>query len=233
MSQKSSSAPLTPQPHRKKLSEMPKATPEPIVCKVADDLEPLLCPIDTVVPDPDNAREHGEGDLPVLAGSLERFGQLKPIVAQIRGVKSKPMVRAGNGTLEAARSLGWTHIACVKQKMTKKEARAFAILDNRTAELSAWDEKALQAAVKSFSEAEAQSLGFDPDDLGAILEPLGGSGWAGPKTDPSLDGASHVTEAAIATAEADMGTRFSGGEDPEALLDVCCPSCGENFKVKA
>ncbi len=37
-------------------------------------------PIDSVSPDPANARKHGQRNLDAIVGSLRRFGQQKPIV---------------------------------------------------------------------------------------------------------------------------------------------------------
>lgn len=52
-------------------------------------------PIDSVRPDPRNARRHGPPNLAAIRASLEAFGQQKPIVVDAEGI-----VRAGNGTLE-------------------------------------------------------------------------------------------------------------------------------------
>lgn len=57
--------------------------------------------------DPSNARKHSVKNLDAIKGSLAKFGQQKPIVI------SNGVVVAGNGTLEAARSLGWESIRAV------------------------------------------------------------------------------------------------------------------------
>ncbi len=91
-------------------------------------------PIISLVPDPNNARGHERG-IPELAASLTAFGQRKPVV-----VWGDNVAIAGNGLLEAATSLGWTHIAIsrVPSDWDYDKARAFALADNRTAELSEW-----------------------------------------------------------------------------------------------
>jgi len=89
--------------------------------------------------DPKNARKHSARNLEAIAASLNKFGQRKPIVVH-RGV-----VLAGNGTLEAAKSLGWTEIdvAEVPDDWDNDTAKAYALADNRTAELAEWDESEL------------------------------------------------------------------------------------------
>ena len=94
--------------------------------------------IDSVHVDPANVRRHPERNLDAIKASLARFGQQKPIVVDANGV-----VRAGNGTLEAAKSLGWTKIAIVRTDLANSEATAFSIADNRTAELAEWDDSGL------------------------------------------------------------------------------------------
>lgn len=60
--------------------------------------------------DPANVRKHNEKNLDAIKASLTRFGQQKPIVIDKSGV-----VRAGNGTLAAAKALGWAEIDCVER----------------------------------------------------------------------------------------------------------------------
>ena len=84
--------------------------------------------------DPRNARRHPERNLESIQASLNRFGQQKPIVVDADGV-----IVAGNGTFAAAKALGWKSIDVVRTKLRGPEARAFAIADNRTAELAEWD----------------------------------------------------------------------------------------------
>src|SRR5512142_1993886 len=92
------------------------------------DLLPLAAPIAELKPHPRNARHHGELSYDGIKASLAEFGQQKPIVALRDGT-----VVAGNGTLEAARRLGWKRLAVVRFADAKK-AGAYALADNRAAE---------------------------------------------------------------------------------------------------
>lgn len=69
-------------------------------------------PIDQIVLDPANLRIHGEKSIAAIAASLARFGQQKPVV-----VDSKGVVIAGNGLLQAAKSLGWNSIAAIESTL--------------------------------------------------------------------------------------------------------------------
>jgi site-specific DNA-methyltransferase (adenine-specific) len=113
-----------------------------------------------LVSDPDNARKHDDKNLEAIKGSLTQFGQRKPIV--IQGSK----VIAGNGTLEAARQLGWDEIEVVRvpEDWTAEQAKAFAIADNRTAELAEWIPEILESQLLDLQDYgfEIQTLGFEP-----------------------------------------------------------------------
>ncbi len=113
--------------------------------------------IETLHPDPANARRHPDRNLDAIKSSLARFGQQKPIVIDANNV-----VRAGNGTLTAAKTLGWTHLNIVRTELASVEATAFAIADNRTAELAEWDAEILAAAL---ADPSIGDLGFDAEEL--------------------------------------------------------------------
>lgn len=79
------------------------------------------------------------------------------------------IVIAGNGTLEAAKKLGWSEIvvAYVPSDWTFEHARAYALVDNRTAELAEWDADKLAMQL-----IELDSVGWELDDVGfEKLEP--------------------------------------------------------------
>lgn len=117
--------------------------------------------ISALVPDPANMRTHGEKNLESIKGSLKRFGQQKPIVVGKDGV-----VIAGNGTLAAARSLGWKVIRIVRTDLEGTDRTAFAIADNRTAELAEWsDDLAETLGALDLAGFDISDIGFDAEDM--------------------------------------------------------------------
>lgn len=142
-----------------------------------DALQAILRPLGDLTPDPKNARKHGDRSVAALKDSLLGFGQRKPIVAQ--RVDGKLVVRAGNGTLEAARALGWTHLAVLAFDDDDRTAQAFALADNRTAELSEWDEEILGDLLRDLEGAGGvPAVGFSPDEIRELTGP------AAPQADP-------------------------------------------------
>lgn len=128
---------------------------------IVEALLPLAVAIDSLTPDPHNARRHPSASIDAIAASLLRFGQRKPIVVQKDGL----VVRAGNGLLEAARGLKWTHVAALVVDESDADATAFGLIDNRVPELSLWDMGALDVALAETNGA-LDVFGFD--DLSAI-----------------------------------------------------------------
>ena len=125
----------------------------------------MLVPIDSLIPDPSNARKHSKKNLAAIKGSLARFGQQKPLV-----ISKDKVVIAGNGTLFAAKELGWDKIEVIESKLTGAEITAFAIADNRTAELAEWDFDVLPGLLKSLkTEFDLGEIGFDSNDLAGLI----------------------------------------------------------------
>ena len=161
---------------------------------IADSLRSLAVPVDQLHADPANVRMHGDRNLAAITASLARFGQMKPIVVQRHGM----VVRAGNGTLLAARKLGWTHLAANVVDMTDTEATAYAIADNRTAELAEWNNEDLLAqldALRSDDEQLFAATGFDQDDLARMMEELGKGMPADAVEDPGPEAPPEVATA--------------------------------------
>jgi len=130
--------------------------------------------VDSLQPDPDNARIHGRDNLKAITASLERFGQVRPLIVSADGV-----VVAGDGTLAAMMLLGWTDAMVIRLPWTDREqCRAYAIADNRSAELASWDSTILGDQVEQMT-----ANGIPMDDLGFGFvvkpEPSAGGGSGG------------------------------------------------------
>lgn len=115
-----------------------------------------LVAIDSVRQDPANARAHSDESIAAIMASLNRFRQQKPVV-----VDSKGIIRAGNGTWLAAKKLGWKKILIIRSKLKGEDLTAYAIADNRTAEMAQWDFKTLEAQLAGMGDAAKRAAGFD------------------------------------------------------------------------
>jgi site-specific DNA-methyltransferase (adenine-specific) len=137
---------------------------------IQKDLLQLACPISQLNLLPGNPRR---GDVDAVKASLERFGQRKPIVVR----KSDRVVIAGNHTLQAAQALGWTEIAVVWVDDDDAMSKAFALADNRTAELGDYDEEALAALIGEVGALDPELLeatGWDSKSVSDLLDGMQG-----------------------------------------------------------
>ena len=120
--------------------------------------------IETLSQDINNVRHHDKRNVDTIKASLERFGQQKPIVVDGHGT-----VVAGNGTLGAATLLGWSEINVVRTELTGAEAVAFAVADNRTAELAEWDAESLASVLDPLDEPLREAAGFNEEEVQELL----------------------------------------------------------------
>ena len=115
-------------------------------------------PVEKLTFDPQNARKHSDENLSAIASSLKEFGQRKPIV-----VTEGNVIVAGNGTVEAALLVGLTDVDVVRvpKSWSADQVKAFALADNRSAELAEWNPEVLSAQL-----LELEQAGFDIEALG-------------------------------------------------------------------
>lgn len=201
--------------------------------KIAEELGHLRVPISELSLDPRNARRHRDKSITAIKASLKRFGQKKPVVALFNGT-----VIAGNGVLEAAASLGWEELAVVRLPEGTSEAdwKAYALADNRTAELSTWDTTALVEALKAVKELP-EGLRFEQIAASAFTSGQAPKGAAG-KLLPGMEGWEEKAPFQLMlTAEQFMrlkqgcqrGLRDGAGSTlEEQLVAMCTWWCGEN-----
>lgn len=132
---------------------------------IAAGLAPLVVPIARLRPLPGNPNR---GDVAAVARSLAQFGQRKPVVARL----SDDVVTAGNTTLLAARDeLGWNELAVVFVDDDEATSVAWALADNRTAQLGSTNSPALLAfidAIEAENAALLQATGWSDADIAEL-----------------------------------------------------------------
>jgi len=117
----------------------------PDLSHIPPQLHPLAVRCDSLVFDEDNCVEHDEANLDAIMGSLEEFGQRVLVVFN----SSTRVIEKGNGTVRAALMLSerdprWANIAAVGFDDDAGKATAFAIADNRAAQLGKWNHNVLK-----------------------------------------------------------------------------------------
>lgn len=140
------------------------------IAHIHPSLRALAVDVSTLTLDPQNARKHNSRNLEALEESLKKFGMRAPIVVQRQG--DKLIVRAGNGRTMVAQNLGWKYLPAVIFEESDSEAMAFAIADNRTAELAEWDFDVLedQLEVLVNDGYEMDDVGFDETEMFELFD---------------------------------------------------------------
>ncbi len=153
--------------------------------------------------DPNNARKHGEADVNAIASSLSQFQQQTPIV-----ITSDNVVIKGNGTLMAAMKLDWTHVEAIRTNLTGQQVTAYAIADNRTSDLSEFDNEKLLELLQGLDEQSLiDACGFDEMAMAALMQ----------EVNPSFD---------------PVPVDEQGKLDELAPKIVQCPHCSQEFDLR-
>lgn len=131
---------------------------------VRPELADKLVPFEQLSPHPKNAKLH---DVEAIADSLQAHGQYRPITYQA----SSGHVLTGNGTYEAAGTLGWSHIAALPLDVDDDQALRIVAVDNRTQELAGYDDGLLMQLLGSFGE-DLTGTGYDADSMDDLMARL-------------------------------------------------------------
>jgi ParB-like nuclease domain len=111
------------------------------------DLSIIYSRIDELKPDPANPRRHSTKQVRQIANSIDTFGFNVPVLRDRDG-----NVIAGHGRLLAAKELGWNEVPTLcLDHLSRAQARAFMIADNRLTEIATWDERLLAQQLKDLS----------------------------------------------------------------------------------
>lgn len=131
-----------------------------------------LVPIGDLKPDPRNPRRHGREQVRAIARSIEAFGFNAPIL-----VDKQKQIIAGHGRYEAAKLLGSTSVPVISlEHLTKAQARAYMLADNKLTDRSSWDDVSLAQHLKELSELvvdfELEAIGFELPEIDFRIQSL-------------------------------------------------------------
>lgn len=112
-----------------------------------------------------NSREHSDEQVAQIAASIRSFGFTNPVL-----IDEQNNLIAGHGRVLAARKLAMEHVpAIVVTGMDERKRRALIIADNKLALNSSWDMEALLVEVRDLADDFGGLIGFNADELAAML----------------------------------------------------------------
>jgi len=127
--------------------------------------------IESLISDHKNARKRTEKSAALIKESIDRYGTARSIV-----IDEENRILAGNGTIEGAKAAGIKNVRIIETNgdeiiavkrtgLSEDEKVGLALADNRTADLSEWDQEMLH----QLSEEHDISDWFTQEDLDELL----------------------------------------------------------------
>lgn len=151
----------------------------------SDELQALMdrgtlerVPLSSVIPWDENPREHDDQQIEMLVKSIRAHGFCAPLVVQA----STGKLVAGHGRRLALLRIADGNdplVSVVKAPLTDAQAVAYAVADNRIAELSTWNIPLLRSACTLLDDGafDFESIGYSPEAMNELFAaPPPGSG---------------------------------------------------------
>jgi len=137
--------------------------------------------IEKVLPYARNARLHTPQQIEFLQASIKEYGFVNPVLVDDQGV-----LIAGHGRILAAQKIGHKVVPVIRLgHLTKRQADALRIADNRISDLGGYDFALLRenVALLQFDATELSLIGYDPAALAELLA-VPNAGQADPEEVP-------------------------------------------------
>jgi len=127
-------------------------------------------------PDPTNARKHSRQQIRKLARDIQKNSFINPILITQDGD-----IVAGHARLEAAVMAGLSEVPVIRLSLTKAEAKIRNIWDNKSSDLSHFDDQMLGLALQELVDfdIDIEDTGFSVGEADLLIEGLSVS-----RTDP-------------------------------------------------
>lgn len=150
----------------KKLRRLPKGAD---LSHIQPDLHVLAVPIGALSGHPDNPRLHGDANRKAIAGSLRKYLQRKPVVANM--TEQGLLIEAGHGVYGEMLAAGAQYVAVTVVHDDPVHALGYMIADNRTGDLSEDDPEKLAPILRQLLEAgeDVEEIGWDDDAVRELL----------------------------------------------------------------
>lgn len=130
--------------------------------------------LEDLVEDPNNPRTHPLQNLMAIRDSLQRFGQVEPLVVRA----GLGVVIGGNGRLSVMREMGWDSAEVVELELTDQQAAALSVALNRSGELAEWDTEVLRDILDDLGteDFDVGAFALSDTDLNALMVQTMGDG---------------------------------------------------------
>ncbi len=173
----------------KQLRRIPK---DADLSQIHPDLRSMAVPISALSGHPDNPRLHPDANRKAIAGSLRKYQQRKPVVANLTSQGLR--IEAGHGVYGEMLAAGAQYIAVTIVEDDPVTELGYMIADNRSGDLSEDDPAKLAAVLKQLIDAgeDVEEVGWDDATVQALLKSGSGSSDGSEPPEPQIDRAAEL-----------------------------------------
>lgn len=171
-------------------------------------------PIAQIKPYWRNARKN-EKTVEALKTSIKEYGFNQPIVIDPQNV-----IITGHARFKALMQLGWNEVPCVVADLNEQKAKEYRIADNKTHEMTMWDNEELIVELREIGNFEVMQDYFQNINLTSWLDDS-----VGFNVKP-------VTEENIEKKQTQLEERFYEENIKVDTVEIMCPHCMEEFEIK-
>jgi ParB-like chromosome segregation protein Spo0J len=195
-----------------------------------------------IVPYNNNPRINDDA-VAVVVTSIKEFGFQVPIILDNNNV-----IIAGHTRWQAAKQLGLETVpVIVASDLSDAKAKAFRIMDNKSAEMALWDMDKLRVEIDDLSnlDCDLSTIGFDDEELADIyysqddapFEPTrtsmndrDGRDSREPAFNPSLEPT--MSKGEVTDKDLDHAKhRLEINQENKKSMEVICPECYTEFEI--
>lgn len=124
-------------------------------------------PINSIKPYENNPRNNDQG-VDAVAKSIKEFNWQQPIV-----VDKDNVIIVGHTRYKAAKKLGLKEVpVVVADKLSPEQVKAYRLADNKTGELTDWNDELLDSELDDILDIDMSDFGFDDEDEMSAFERL-------------------------------------------------------------
>ena len=161
-----------------------------------------------------NARKNDK-TVEALKQSIKDYGFNQPIVLDRNNV-----IITGHARFKALMQLGYEFAPCIVTDLSEIKAKQYRIADNKTHEMTVWDNDELVVELREIGQFEEMQTYFSNIDLSSWLDDS-----VGFNVKP-------VTEDEVTKKRTDLEDRFSAEATHIDTVELICPHCMEEFEIK-
>ena len=161
-----------------------------------------------------NARKNDK-TVEAVKESIKSYGFNQPLVLDTNNV-----IITGHARFKALMQLGYKDAPCVVLDLLENKAKEYRIADNKTHEMTIWDNEQLVVELREIGNFESMQNYFQNINL---------TDWLDDSVGFNLN---PITQEKVEKAQTTLEDKYSAENTTEDTVDVMCPHCYEEFSIK-